>query len=81
VDREGENPGRATKEASDRFPPFELPEARAVPQRVVGEQRRDPIGVVLLVAQRRVARFQIADRLRVLQRLKPPLQPFDPRRV
>jgi hypothetical protein len=40
-----------------------------------------PIGVVLVIAQRGIARFQVADRLRVFQDLQAPLNPFEPCRI
>src|SRR5262249_25247063 len=46
-----------------------------------GEQLCDPVGVVLVVAQRRIARFEIADRLRVLQELQTPLHSFEACRI
>ena len=38
-------------------------------ERILGEQHCDPVGVVLVVAQGGIARFQVADRLGVLQGL------------
>ena len=81
MDREGENPRRTPEKTPDRLATFEPTQAGAFPYRVLGEQHGDPVGVVLLVAQGGIARFQVADRLGVLQSLEPPLQPFEPRRV
>src|SRR5437762_8707895 len=58
-----------------------MTERGAFPNRVVGEQTGDAVGIVLVVAQRCVARFQIADRFRVLQRPQSALYALEPRRV
>src|SRR5262245_61603300 len=81
MDREGEDRRGSPEATLDRFALLKPAEARAFPNRVLGEQICDPLGVVLVVAQRRIARFEIADRLRVLQQLQPPLNSFEPRRI
>src|SRR6516225_367427 len=74
-------PRRCLEETPDRLAPLETAERGAFPNRVLGEQTRDPVGVVLVVAQGRIPRFQVADCLPVLQHLQSPLNPFEPCRI
>ena len=69
MDREGKDLRRSREEIPDGLPPLEPAQAGAFPKRLFSEQHRDPVGVVLAVAHRGIARFQVADRLRVLQDL------------
>src|SRR5215472_2563486 len=68
MDREGEDARRSPEEVPDRVAPFEAAQRGTFPNRILGKQTGDPVGIVLVVAQRRIARLQVADRLRVLKR-------------
>ena len=69
------------EEASDRLAPLKPAQVGGFPQRVLCEQHRDPVGIVLGVTQGGIACLQVADCRRVLQRLQAPLQPFEPCQV
>src|SRR5215472_11473995 len=81
MDREGEDTRRASEKVADRLPPLEAAESGAFPNRVLGEQTRNPLGIVLVVAQGRIAHFKVADCFPVLQHLQSPLNPFEPCRI
>jgi acetyl esterase/lipase len=59
---------RPPEEVPDSLAPLKPAQAGAFPQRVFGEQHRDPVGVIIAVTQGGIARFQVADRLRVQRR-------------
>ena len=78
MDGEREYPGCASKKTADCVPAYEPTETRAVPRRVLSKKRSDPFCVIVVVAQGRVARLQIADRLSVLEGLEPPFHALKP---
>ena len=55
TDCERENPRRPSKEASDRFAPVKPAQAGAFPQRVLCEQHRNPVDMILGVTQGGIA--------------------------
>ncbi len=74
-------PAAPRKKVSDCVPALEPTEARAVPGRVLREQRGDPIRIIVGVAQGGVACLEIADRLGVLQGLEPAFHTLKPCRI
>jgi transposase-like protein len=52
---EREDPRSSPEKTSDRVPALEPPQARAVPDRILCEERGDPISVIVVVAQGGVA--------------------------
>jgi hypothetical protein len=59
MDRKGEDTRCSPEEIPNCLAPFEPAQAGAFPNRVFGEQARYPIGVVLVIAQRGIARFRL----------------------
>ena len=63
MDREGEDARRSLEETPDRVAPFEAAQRRTFPNRILGEQTCDPVGVVLVVAQGRIVRLRSAPQI------------------
>src|SRR4051794_15435219 len=57
MDREGKDARRSAEEVPDRVAPFEAAQRGTFPNRILGEQTGNTVGIVLVVAQRSVARF------------------------
>ena len=66
------------EEPTDRVATFIPAETWAFPGCILRKERSDPVRIIVVVAQGCVARFKIADRLGVLQRLEPSLHSLKP---
>ncbi len=71
VDRKGKEPRGTPEELPDRVPSFKPAQALAFPHCVLGEERGNGIGVVLVIAIRRIPRLEVTDGVHVFQGLHP----------
>ena len=71
MDRKGEELRGTTEERPNRVPAFRASQALAFPHRVLGEERRQALRVVLVIAIGRVERLEVTDGVDVFPRPAP----------
>ena len=81
VYRKGQPLGSPDKEVVDSRPAVGSATDPAVPNRVLGEEAGNGLGVVIVVAVGAIARFEPLDLLNVLQDLKPAFQVLQAHRL
>jgi len=74
MDRKGKELRGTTEELSDGVPAFKPSQALAFPHRVLGEERRNALWVVLVIAVGGIPRLEVPDGIDVFQGLHPLFQ-------